>query len=326
MAESLRHKLIEHGHEAIVMKIPFQWHPSARIIESMLACQLMRVPNADRVIALKFPAYYIPHPNKRLWLLHQFRQAYDLWGTPYQDIPDSDEGRKIRDVIHQSDNALFGALPQIYTNSHVVSERLKKFNSFDSKVLYPPLEHQDEFFCASYGDTIFYPSRISGGKRQLLVVQSMKYVTSGVKLILAGLPESTADLADIEKAIEKDSLQDRVHVMPRFISQEEKVSLFSTALACAYTPYDEDSYGYVTLESYHARKPVITCSDSGGTLLTVKHGSTGCVVSPDPRAIAESINMLAADKTAAKRMGEAGWENLTTLDITWNRVIRCLTE
>ena len=36
----------------------------------------MRLQNVDRVIAFKFPAYYLPHDNKFLWLVHQFRQGF----------------------------------------------------------------------------------------------------------------------------------------------------------------------------------------------------------------------------------------------------------
>ena len=40
----------------------------------------------DRLIGLKFPAYLIPHPRKVIWLLHQHRQAYDLWQHPLNDL------------------------------------------------------------------------------------------------------------------------------------------------------------------------------------------------------------------------------------------------
>ena len=32
----------------------------------------------DLVVGTKFPSYLVRHPNKRVWLVHQFRQAYDL--------------------------------------------------------------------------------------------------------------------------------------------------------------------------------------------------------------------------------------------------------
>src|SRR5438309_11524786 len=77
-------KLNEFGHEAVLVRIPFTWDPPERIAENMLACRLLRLPNVERVVAFKFPAYFVPHENKVLWLLHQFRQAYDLWGTEHQ--------------------------------------------------------------------------------------------------------------------------------------------------------------------------------------------------------------------------------------------------
>ncbi len=77
-----RTKLELYGHQAEIIKVPFNWTPCERVIDHMLAARLTRLPNVDRVIALKFPAYYVPHENKVLWLLHQFRQAYDLWALP----------------------------------------------------------------------------------------------------------------------------------------------------------------------------------------------------------------------------------------------------
>ena len=44
-----------------------------------------------------------------------------------------------------------------------------------------------------------------------------------------------------------------------------------------YLPFGEDSYGYVTLEAFHARKPVVTLSDSGGTLELVRDRRNGLV-------------------------------------------------
>lgn len=31
----------------------------------------------DLVVPMKFPSYLVRHPNKVVWLIHQFRQAYD---------------------------------------------------------------------------------------------------------------------------------------------------------------------------------------------------------------------------------------------------------
>ena len=67
------------GIEAELLRVPFRSEPADRIVEQILLSQSLRLYNVDRVIGLKFPTYLIPHPTKILWLLHQFRQAYDLY-------------------------------------------------------------------------------------------------------------------------------------------------------------------------------------------------------------------------------------------------------
>ncbi len=46
----------------------------------------------DLVIATKFPSYAVRHPNKVVWLLHQFRQAYELDGTDLGQFGESGRG------------------------------------------------------------------------------------------------------------------------------------------------------------------------------------------------------------------------------------------
>lgn len=326
LADSLKDKLIEYGHEVLLVKLPFNWEPPSTILEHMLSARLIRLEGIDRVIALKFPAYYVNHPNKILWLLHQFRQVYDLWNTPYQGIPATLEGKRIKEIIIQTDNRYLNAVKKIYTNSGIVSGRLKKYNDIDSEVLYPPLMDADRFHCMEYGDYFFYPSRISHGKRQHLVVESMKYTKSDVRLIIAGNPDTKEDFEYLQAIIKKGNLQNRVTVLNKYISQEYKAELFANALGCTYTPYYEDSYGYVTLEAYHSRKPVITCSDSGGTDVVVKNGITGSVVPPEPEAIAEAMDELYYDKKLAKKMGTEGLNNINAMEITWDKVIKALIE
>ena len=41
------------------------------------------------MIATKFPSYVVRHPNKVVWLVHQFRQAYELDGTELGQFSDA---------------------------------------------------------------------------------------------------------------------------------------------------------------------------------------------------------------------------------------------
>lgn len=326
LAEGLRDKLLEAGHRATLIRVPFRWEPPVAILRSLLTCRLLRISNADRVVALKFPVYCVDHSHKRVWLLHQFRQAYDLWGTPLQGIPNTAEGLAVRNAVIRADNLWLRSAERIYTNSPITRERLMRFNSIEAEVLYPPLPSSELLRCEEYGDFVFYPSRMNAAKRQLLAVQAMKYVTTGARLVLAGPPDNSTDLLQIERTIQELDVTKRVVVYGRFISEQEKAEMMNRSLACVYVPYQEDSYGFVSLEAYHARKPVITCTDSGGVRVLVREEETGRVVPPEPRALAAAIDRFYLRRDEARAMGEAGWSLVQSLDISWERVIGVLTE
>lgn len=326
LADSLRDKLAEAGHDAIIIRVPFRWDSPTKILESMLTARLLRFPNVDLVIALKFPAYCVDHPNKRVWLLHQFRQIYELWGTPMQGLPNSAESLAVREAIIRADSLWLGSVQKLYCNSPVTRERLLRYNGISAEVLYPPLSHPEQFGCEEYGDYVFFPGRMNAMKRQLLAVEAMKHTSTDVRLVLAGPADSPDDLRQIEQAVHKHGVSSRVAIIGRFISEQEKADLFSRALACVYIPFDEDSYGYVCLESYHSRKAVITCSDSGGILILVRDGETGLIAPPAPQALAEAFDRLYERRTEAQAMGEAGWRLVQSLDINWERVIHALVE
>ena len=82
----VRNLRLRRGVEAEAMRIPFTWEPAERLVEEMLVARSLSIVNVDRLIPLKFPAYLAPHPNKVPWLLHQFRQAYDLFDAGQSNI------------------------------------------------------------------------------------------------------------------------------------------------------------------------------------------------------------------------------------------------
>src|SRR5271165_2156509 len=133
------------GVEAELLRIPFRWEPAERIVDEIVLNRKLRLYNVDRVIALKFPAYLIPHPNKTLWLLHQFRQVYDLYEAGQSHIGFDDSGVEIVRLVREADKQCFRECCIIFTNSPVTQNRLKRFNDFDAPVLYPPLNNPDRF-------------------------------------------------------------------------------------------------------------------------------------------------------------------------------------
>ena len=104
-------------------------------------------------------------------------------------------------------------------------------------------------------------------------------------------------------------------------SADRLVELYAGARAVVYAPFDED-YGYVTLEAFLSAKPVITASDSGGTLEFVRDGENGFVCAPEPSEIGQAMARLAADLDLARRLGESGLARAT--QVTWDGVVEQL--
>ena len=55
------------------------------------------------------------------------------------------------------------------------------------------------------------------------------------------------------------------------VSDEELLALYGRAAAIFFAPLNED-YGFVTVEAFSSRKPVVTCRDSGGITELVSVG------------------------------------------------------
>ncbi len=111
LVDELVKALIAEGHQAEAVAIPFNPADPERIPDQMLACRLMDLREIqampiERLIAMKFPAYLIPHPNKVVWLMHQHRAAYDLWEHPLGDLRGTPRGRVVRDVIRRGDQQI----------------------------------------------------------------------------------------------------------------------------------------------------------------------------------------------------------------------------
>lgn len=329
LADGLKKALIDSGYRVELIRIPFKWYPPERILDQILAMRMLDLTEScgepvDLIIGLKFPTYFVKHHNKNLWVLHQYKQAYDLWNTKYRDIPDTSEGRHIKNIIIQSDNNFLSESKKILTISQNVSNRLKKFNYLNSTPLYPPLGSREKFFSNNFEGYIYFPSRVSTLKRQELAIESMRFTKTDIRLILTGSAENENFLNFLKERVEKYNLESKV-TFTGSITEDEKIRLYANALGVLFPPYDED-YGYVTLEAMYSRKPVITCTDSGGPLEFVEDDITGYIRNPNPQEIADAIDKLYLEREKAKKLGQTGYEKIISMDISWEKVVEALTK
>jgi len=328
LTQMLRSELIKRNHQADIISLPFKWYPTETLLNTMTMARMMDLTEVngmkiDKVIATKFPVYYLKHNNKTLWLMHQHRQAYDLWGTDYGDIHKQSDGEFVREMITSHDSKYISEAKAVYTIAQNTSNRLMKYNNISSQVLYhPPINHE-KMNCKEYGDFVFYASRIDAMKRQRLLVEAARYVKSNVKFVIAGSGVAS-ELEHINSLLQKYKLGDKVKLVG-FISEEEKLNYYANCLCVYFGAYDED-YGYITLEGFYSKKPVIVHHDAGGPLEFVENEINGFVINADAKELAEKIDMLYNERQLAKKMGEAGFESLKAKRMDWDYVIDKLLE
>ncbi|WP_225927215.1 glycosyltransferase family 4 protein [Pseudomonas ekonensis] len=316
--------LIEAGHQVEVVYLPEYDAPPDILFQQMMALRWVDLQAADRVICFRPQAHLIPHPHKILWFIHHIRTFYDLWDTPYRDFPDDAKNRAIRQSLMEVDTLAMGEAKTVFSNSKVVSQRLKTYNGIDSEVLYPPVFQPERFFCAGYNDEIVYICRLEHYKRQHLLIEALSYTTTPVRLRILGTGASPDYGNALRQTIESCNVADRVTLEDRWISEEEKVEHLSQCLAAAYLPVDEDSYGYPSLEASHAQKPILTTSDSGGVLELVLDGHNGYVAEPTPESLANAMDKLYRDKNVTQTMGRNASQRLVDLKISWAQVLERL--
>jgi glycosyltransferase involved in cell wall biosynthesis len=327
-ASRLEATLKEHGHQAEIVSIPFKWYPPEVLLEGLWAARAIDLSESngqtiDRMIGLKFPGYLMRHPDTVMWVLHQHREAYDLWGTELVDVHRHPMGRIMREAVHAADMRAFSQAKALFANSRTVAGRLKRFNGLVADPLYHPPPLADAMRTDAYEPFFYYPSRISGLKRQLLVLDAMAKSVSPVRVVFSGGADNDEIAEQFRKRVKQLDLEKRAEWLGR-VTEDEMLGLYARARGVIFVPYDED-LGYITLEAMLARKPVITTTDSGGPQEFVRDSVEGHVVPPEPAELARALDALFADASLAERMGEAGYQRYQSLKITWEHVVRSLT-
>jgi glycosyltransferase involved in cell wall biosynthesis len=307
------------GYEAELVSVPFKWYPKEEILPHAAAWRLLDLRESngtpvDLVIASKFPTYFARHPNKVAWLIHQYRAAYELCGTPYSDFGHNEADVGLRDTLIRLDTEMLGECRRIFTNARNTAARLAKFNALAAEPLYHPPRLAARLAAGGYGDYVLSVGRIESVKRVDLAVAALARCPGRLRLIVAG---DGTQRGNVERAAHEAGVADRVTFLGT-VGDDQLVALYRDALAVVYPPYDED-FGYVTLEAFLARKPVVTCTDSGGPNEFVVDGVNGFVCEPAPDALGGAFAALDADRGLAARLGDAGYD--VARQITWDGVI-----
>lgn len=319
-AARLTEEIARAGHNALLVTFPFRpkKFDAQQLARGAAAWeQVDLTASADVVIPLRFPTWLVEHPNKLVYLNHQLRVAYDLFGTPHGPKI-TDQSLAARAYVQECDQQLASA-KQIFSVSKNVAHRLKRYNGLDSEVLYHSLPHEGLHRPGDYGDYVLSVGRLVSMKRFALLIRAVALTQTPVRCLIVG---EGRERAALEALVRELGAGDKVQLLG-WREPAELISLYSGALGVYYAPVDED-YGLVTLEAFHSAKPVVTATDSGGVLEFVADGVNGSVVPPDPAAFAAVLDQWYTDRNLARRLGQEG--ALAVRHISWERCVKRLEE
>jgi len=326
--DSLVAELRRRGHAAEAIRLPFRsyWPEIQSQTMAIRSIDLTETSHGktDLLIAIRYPSFALGHPHKVTWFMHHHRSAYDLWKTPFGDMPASQEALGFREGLFRSDTRYLRESRRIFALSSVVAERLSRHSGIEADgILHAPHPRPGIFAPGDPGDYFLYFSRLVPIKRQSVAIEAMRYTRSPFRLVLAGAPD-VQEYGDKLRRLAWDlGVSDRVE-FAGWVSDSQKGQLTAGAYATLSLPYDEDSYGYSTLEGLLSAKAVIAFQDSGGVLDLVVDAVNGIVCPAEPEALAAAMEELWADRGRTQRMGLAGLELLQKKPITWEPVIEGL--
>jgi glycosyltransferase involved in cell wall biosynthesis len=314
----LTEELQARGVEADLVTLPLIERERFDLVRSALAWRSLDVTEigsraVDAVIATRFPSYAIRHPNKVVWVIHQYRQAYDQFGTPWSDFTSSAEDRRTRETIAAIDRLGLTEARRVFANSKTVAARLAKHNGIESEPLYHPPPLVGRYRTGPFGNYALTVGRLDGWKRPDLPLSALAHAPAARLVVVGRGPEE-----ERLKRLARDlGVESRVTWI-REASEEELLDLYAGARLVVVAPQGED-LGYVPLEAFLSGKPVLTTDDAGGPLEFVSDGETGFVVPPRPEALGAALSRAWEREEALVALGRRGFERASRL--SWDETI-----
>ena len=317
LADMLVDQLRRRDHEVALLTVPYKWYPGVRVMTNALSWRLLDLDEAqgrpiDMVIATKFPSYAVRHPNKVVWLVHQFRQAYELDGTDLGQFGDEPFDRAARRAVQRLDAVTLGEARRRFAISERVAERLRRSTGLDADILPPPPQPLD-YRCDSYGDFVLSVGRLDRAKRVDLLVRAVA-AQERLRAVVVG---DGPDRERLELLVADLGLDGRVRFAGG-VGGDELADFYARCLAVYYAPVDED-FGFVPYEAFLSEKPVVTTRDAGGPLEIVADRRSGLVCEPSAESVAEAFAWLGEHPDEAREWGRFGRSLAERL--TWDGTI-----
>ena len=314
----------------------FESHPEYfRYLMVRQAFDRVDTGDAEVVISTQPPSFSHLHPRHLALFFHHHRVYYDLEDVYVEAgfVEDPDAHRRAGAIIRELDQPRLDAIGWFLAGSQTVADRLAHFGGQTNVSLFhagvgvgddgeavpetPPgtgpvlsisrmeFPKRSELAVAAAHLLPHQPMSLVGTGSRELWVRHLDHVMGTGRVDPAEMtPNEVWCNTGREAQPVPDGFASHVEFAGR-VSDDDLEQRFRDAPCVLAVAHDED-YGLTAIEAMRHGRPVIVCRDGGGLTELVVHEQTGLVVEPTPRAVADAVQRLVADRDLAAELGRNG--------------------
>jgi len=321
-ARNLVAALINSGHDAELIKIPFRRDIKERFCEEMIACKLMTLYGAERVIGLRFPSALIPHESKVLWW--DRLPSGELFGQSISSSDDGIQSLHSRVMVEEAEREIVKQSRSVFTTSEHLSSEIVDRYKIDCQTLLPPWEVSGSQGQGIYEDYLVCPDELVPGSRHMLILEAFRCVDRQIKLVFTGESTSSDYADEVRRRIKEFDLEDRVRIDERNLCQGGVDLTLQHALAVVSISAENDPYGFNTSAAFQADKALITTCDSPAVANRIRSGVNGWVCDPTVNDLVIAFERVAKDRPGCEELGRSAGAAWRSIGVRWDSTIERL--
>ena len=141
-------ELRERGYLAELVSVPYKWYPKDEILPHAAAWRLLDLSESngtpiDRVIASKFPTYFVRHPHKVAWLDSPIPRRVRALRYAVQRLSHTEQDVGLRETLIRLDTEMLGECRSI-TRTHATQRRGSKNSTASPPTPVPSAASREE--------------------------------------------------------------------------------------------------------------------------------------------------------------------------------------
>lgn len=292
-----------------------------------------------------FPAFYSSLKNAKtdkteIIILHIFHSTFIDWLMIFLTRR---FGFKICLIVHDAESFIYKKRKSWINKCMLLSDNVVIHNKFTYDALYKRsnVDNQNKLSVIPHGNFInlhkqlerddalivfnldksfkyiLFFGMIKKSKGLEIVIEAMKQVSENVHLIIAGRIRD-ADFSEYISLADKINVTNRLHIMNRYISNEERNTLLNIS-DTVILPYHSAWQSGVMIMAMSYGIPVIA-SDLKPNKEVIENGKNGFLFSSgNPSELAEKINFVTSDNEMRDKVGKTGLQYIK-VNNDWDKI------